>query len=225
MVEKIHGYIVDHDNRWSFIIAYIALAVILAIVINLFWLILVVAAHGLFEWITQRQFVRDRIGIAMRVLWELKLDIALILFALALEVYIEMVLGMVGLSAAARAGAQTGGRFVALQNALRGTLLSIDDAAQVVRMVAKRGGDEEGTDGQVALAGEEEEELDFEQSLADSGGRLGPWSGEYVLGDWFSIGFSILCLGLILVGPLLTPHDWSSMMEALGGQLDPWPWR
>ncbi len=223
MVEKIHGYIVDHDNRWSFIIAYISLAVILAIVINLFWLAMVVAVHGLFEWITHRQYIRDKIGIVMRVLCGLKLDLGLILFGLALEVYIEMVLGLVGLGAAARAGAQTGGRFVALQNVLRGTLLSVDDAAQVVRMVGARGDEE--TDGELEESEEDEEvEIDYAQNLVDTGGRMGPWVQKYALGDKISIGFGLLCLGLILAGPWLTSHDWSSIVVAISEEMQPWPW-
>ncbi len=223
MKKKIHGYILDHDNRWSFIISYITLAVVLAIVINLFYLTLVVAIHGFFEWVKHRRLVDDRIGVAMRVLWELKLDVGLVLFGLALEVYIEMVLGIVGLGAAARAGA-TGGRFVVLQNVLRGTLLSVDDAAQVVRMVGARDGDDaDGTDGSTEDT-PEKVALRLEREEAQKGGRLGPWVGEYALGDKISLGFGALCLALILIAPAITTHDFASVWAAIVDEMHPWPW-
>jgi hypothetical protein len=212
-MSRILAYIRDHDNRWSFIVAYISLAVVLAIAINLFYLTLVVAVHGLFEWIKESPAIDDRRARLAHVLWELKLDIGLILFALALEVYMEVLLGMVGLSMAARAGVQASGRFAALQNALRGVLLSVDDAAQVARMVAKRrreGGeaeddDAEGEDGASPLPA----------------GRLGPWAGPYGLGDKLSLGFGASCLLAIVCAPYLTHHDWSSMLAAIGAEMHP----
>lgn len=227
MIKKIHNYIIDHDNRWSFIIAYISLAVILAIAINLFWLCMVVAVHGLFEWIKQREETEDRLTVFMGVLWELKLDFGLILFGLALEVYMEMLLGVVGLGHAARAGVQAGGRFAVWQNVLRGTLLSVDDAAQVVRMVgARASGDEDGDldildgpDVESAVVAEKQ----APQPAPEKVSRLGPWTEKYGRGDKLSIGFGLICLAFILFGPMLTPHDWSSMLITIGSELHPWP--
>ena len=225
MWKKTREYILDHDNRWSFILAYITLAVVLALWINLFWLAMVVAVHGVFEWVVHRQATRDKVAILSRVLWELKLDFGLILFGLALEVYMEVVLGVVGLGAAARAAA-AGGRFAILQNLLRGALLSVDDAAQVVRMVAaKKSG--EGADGDLdVMSGPEVEEAVVESPVEElEGGRLGPWKGPYSRGDVFSIGFGIFWLVMILLAPyLLADHNWATVWAAIGGQLDPWPW-
>jgi hypothetical protein len=213
-MSSILAYIRDHDNRWSFIIAYIALAVVLAIVINLFYLTLVVAVHGLFEWIKESQEIEDRRARLAHVMWELKLDIGLILFALALEVYMEVLLGVVGLGMVARAGVQTSGRFAALQSALRGVLLSADDAAQVARMVVKRRG--AGADG-----GDDEAASDEDAKLLPRG-RLGPWAGPYGLGDKISLAFGATCIVSILVAPQLTHHDWSSMLAAIGAEMHPW---
>ncbi len=211
-MSSIRAYIRDHDNRWSFIITYITLAVVLAIAINLFYLTLVVAVHGLFEWIALSDRVRDRAERFARVLWELKLDAGLILFALALEVYIEVLLGMVGLGAATRAGVQAGGRFAALQNALRGVLLSVDDAAQVVRMAGKRG----------ANSNEDDRAPDPDEDEQAPTSRLGPWAGRYSLGDKLSLAFGATCVLLILAGPWLTHHDWGSMLAAIGAEMHPW---
>lgn len=217
--EKIYRYVVTHDERWSFILTYVTLAVVLAIVINLFWLAVVVAGHGVFEWIKQGAMVQDRIAKAMRVLWELKFDIGLVLFGLALEVYIGVILGIAGLGATARAGVEAGSRAAMWQSVLRGTLLSVDDAAQVVRM-AGRG---DGTDGELdILDGPMVDEYPVD-GPTDLEGRLGPWVQPYVLGDRLSLGFGLICLALILAGPYLTPHDWPSMMAALAEEMHPWP--
>jgi len=226
MIQAVHRYVIDHDNRWSFIVAYISLAVVLAIVLNLFWLSVVVAAHGVFEWVKHRQWVHDKVTLFAHVLWELKLDLGLILFGLAMEVYMEYVLGLAGLGAAARMGAQTGGRFVVLQNVLRGTLLSVDDAAQVARMVAARrnrlADGDEAAEPTAEEAEAEEAALDAAEEAAE-GGRLGPWTGTYSRGDKASLIFGALCLLLILMGPVLTPHDMASVLETIGAQMHPIP--
>ncbi len=222
MKDKIYRYILTHDDRWSFIIAYVTLAVVLAIVINLFWLALVVALHGAFEWVKQGAIVQDRIAKGFRVLWEVKFDIGLVLFGLALEVYIGVILGIAGLGATARAGVEAGSRAAVWQNVLRGTLLSVDDAAQVVRMA---GGAGEGTDGDLdILEGPVMDEKYPLEGPTDLKGRLGPWVEEWVLGDWLSIGFGVFCLLAIVAGPYLTPQDWSEILAALGEEMHPWPW-
>lgn len=222
MQTAIYNYILTHDRRWSFILAYVGLAVTLAIVLNLFWLAVVVAVHGVFEWVKQGALVQDWIAKASRVLWELKFDIGLVLFGLALEVYIGVLLGIAGLSAAARAGVEAGSRAAMWQGVLRGTLLSVDDAALVARMAT---GADDGKDGTL----EKLDEVDAAEKYPIEGptdwkGRLGPWVDDYVLGDWLSIGFGVVCVVLIAVGPTLTPHDWSSMMMALGEEMHPFPW-
>ena len=226
MKKKIHHFILTHDDRWSFIIAYVTLAVVLAIVINLFYLALVVAVHGLFEWVKQSAVITDKIAKTSRVLWELKFDIALVFFGLALEVYIGVILGIAGLGATARAGVEAGSRAALWQSVLRGTLLSVDDAAQVVRMAGAVGSDEDGTDGEIDIMDGPVLDLDDypKQGPTDWKGRLGPWVQPYNLGAKLSIGFGVLCVAMIVVGPYLTPHDWASMMEALFEEMHPWPW-
>ena len=224
MKEKIRRYILTHDDRWSFIIAYVGLAVTLAIVLNLFWLAVVVAGHGVFEWFKQGAMVQDNIAKFFRTLWELKFDIGLVLFGLALEVYIGVILGIAGLGATARAGVEAGSRAAMWQSVLRGTLLSVDDAAQVVRM-AGGAGDQDGTDGDLdVLDGPAGAETYPRPGPTDWKGRLGPWVDDYVLGDWLSLGFGALCLLLIVIGPYVSPHDWASMMSALAEEMHPIAW-
>ena len=222
MKRKLYRYVLTHDQRWSFIIAYVVLAVTLAIVLNLFWLAVVVAGHGVFEWVKQGAVVQDRIAKGFRVLWELKFDVGLVVFGLALEAYIGVILGIAGLGTTARAGVEAGSRAAMWQSVLRGTLLSVDDAAQVVRMA---GGKDEGTDGTLDLLEGPEAETKYPlEGPTDLEGRLGPWVGDYALGDWLSIGFGVVCLLLIVVAPYLTPHDWSSLMTALADEMHPLAW-
>lgn len=73
-------WVAEHDDSWLFIVLYVGLGLVLSMTISLFWLAVVVAAHGVIEWVAMgRQGIRDhRLG---RVLWHLKLDIGLTLVA------------------------------------------------------------------------------------------------------------------------------------------------
>lgn len=227
LLEKIHAYIVDHDNRWSFMIAYVSFALVLALVFNLFWLCLVMGVHGVFEWIKLRQEYDDWRMILTRVLWELKLDLALVIFALALGIYLEAVLGMLGLGHTARAAAQAGGRMAgraaAWQNALRGALLSLDDVAQVARFVVAK--NSAGADGDVEGVAGADGVVSGEGGQPEAGEPtiLGPWVRPYGLGDKISLGFGALCTALVLVSPYITEHEWSDVVEVVIEEFHPLP--
>jgi hypothetical protein len=72
------------------------------------------------------------------MLWHLKLDIGLVLVALWLGLYIDTCSAWPGSAPAARAGAQTAARVVAWQRTIRGVLMTVDEAAHVVKAVAVR---------------------------------------------------------------------------------------
>lgn len=213
-------WILSHDESWLFIVPYIGLAVVLSIVISVFWLLAVVGVHFALEWMRQVYIARmanirpGPLGLAARVAWELKLDIALIIFALVLALYMEVTLGLVGLSAAGRAGAMTGARagaqFAVLQRVLRGILLSLDDLAQVARVVVMRRKNENG---------EQAEEKAGEQVPDGTPGWRRPWSR----GDYITLGFGAICVILLLLTPVLTHHDISSMVITLAEELHPFP--
>lgn len=199
-------WVAEHDDSWLFTVLYIGLAVVLSIAISLFWLVAVVAAHGVLEWFAlERQGIRDRrLG---RVLWHLKLDIALVLFALWLGLYVEVLFGLAGLGAAARTGAQATARFVAWQRAIRGVLLTVDDAAQVARAVVARQGNNARNGG-----GE-----------SDSGGTRPPWRQPWSQGDKFSVAFGAVWAVLILAAPMFTDHTLASALATMAVDLHPWP--
>lgn len=196
-------WIAAHDDSWLFIVLYVGLGLLLSMTISLFWLVAVVAGHAVLEWFAlDRQGLRDRRP--GRILWHLKLDIGLVLVALWLGLYIDVLFGLAGLGAAARAGAQTAARAIAWQRAIRGVLLTADDAAHVVKAVATRGGGSRPV---------EPEAVDDRP----------PWRRPWSRGDKFSVAFTATWVVLILLTPLLTDHSASSALTMLASELHPWP--
>lgn len=219
------NWILNHDDSWLFMILYVGLAVVLSLWISLFWLLVVVAAHGVLEWVRQREIDPGIPGVLARIAWELKLDVALFVFALGLSIYMEPLLGVVGLRGAARAGVHGAGRFAIWQNALHGFLLSVDDAAQVARMVAARRA--RNADARNARVGSADEDGDpgvcGDGPQTEPFSKWGGWTEKWGRGDWFAIGFGLMCIGFILLGPVLTDHDYPSIVATFAAELHPWP--
>jgi hypothetical protein len=213
----LRAWIIEHDESWLFIAAYVGLAVVLSLVISLFWLLVVVAGHFALEWVRQGHAHGDRV--LARSLWEIKLDIALVVFALALALYMEVILGLVGLQAIARAGgvaARSGARVAAWERAIRGVVLSADDAAQVARAAAAR----RARGGAAAL--EVEVEPVQETEGTEIGGRL-PWRRRWGAGDRVAAVLGAACLALILLSTTLTPHTPASALATILHELRPLP--
>lgn len=204
---RVLHWVAEHDDSWLFIVLYVGLGLVLSMTISLFWLAAVVAAHGVLEWVAMgRQGIRDnRLG---RVLWHLKLDIGLTLVALWLGLYIEVLFGLAGLGAAARAGAQTAARTIAWQRAIRGVLMTADEAAHVVKAVATRNG----ANRPAQPAGEVPDERP-------------PWRRPWSRGDKFAVVFTTTWAVLILLTPVLTDHTVGSALAVLAADLHPWPGR
>ena len=198
-------WIAEHDDSWLFIVLYVGLGLVLSMTISLFWLAAVVMAHAVLEWIALgRQGVHDhRFG---RVVWHLKLDIGLTLVALWLGLYLEVLFGLAGLGAAARAGAQTAARTIAWQRAIRGVLMTADEAAHVVKAMAARNGAR-----QAPAAADEPPD------------PRPPWQRPWSRGDKFAVVFTSTWAVLILLAPVLTDHTVSSALASLAADLHPWP--
>lgn len=199
------SWIHDHDDRWIWTAFYVGGAVVLSIWISLFWLVALVMLHGLMEWLRHRLVDREVVGVAVRVCWELKLDIALVLFAFVVALYMDLVLGAAGLSGAARVGAQAASRAGAWARAIRGVLLTVDDAAQVARVLASRG--------------KSKNDGDVEAPIGYWGGWTQPWG----IGGWVSVGLGVVSLALILLAPLLTGQPVGEVFWTILGELHPWP--
>ena len=214
--QRFYQWVVDHDDSWLFMALYIGLAVVLSIWISLFWLVVVVAIHFLFEWVRQRHHQQRPFTAVVEALWEVKLDIALVLFALALSLYMEVLFGLVGLQAAgrmgavAKAGAKGGSRFAAWEQMIRGFFLTLDDVAQVGRAVLRGRSGEPTAEPMVD---------DTPQPLP----LWGSWVGQWGKGDWVAIIGFVLCASFILGAPLLTDHTWVSVWATLADELHPYP--
>ncbi len=204
---RVLHWVAEHDDSWMFIVLYVGLGLVLSMTISLFWLAAVVAAHGVLEWVAMgRQGIRDnRLG---RVLWHLKLDIGLTLVALWLGLYLEVLFGLAGLGAAARAGVQTAARTIAWQRAIRGFLMTVDEAAHVVKAVATRNRPKPAA-----------------EPTTEPADARPPWRQPWSRGDKFAVVFTTTWAVLILLAPVLTDHTISSALATLAADLHPWPGR
>jgi len=235
------AWIESHDERLLFVVSYITLAVVLTIWLGLFWLVVVVGVHALFELI--RQSVRHhRPGrVLLEAAWEVKLDIALVIFALALALYIDVVMGILGLQQAARAGAasaRAGGRFLVWQRVLRAIALSVDDVFNAGRFVrpmlrmrqrpapaeapgAEPGDAPQSEDSSAAPAVAPSEEAG--ESAAPEDPARSSWRKPWGWGDHLAVGLGVACLLLILLSPLLTQHTPLGAVQTLAAELKPFP--
>ncbi len=204
-----HEWVVEHDDRRLFIVLYIGLALLLSIWISLFWLVVMVGVHLLFELVRQSHLRRRPAAVLAHALWEIKLDIGLVLLSLVFALYMEVVVGVLGLNAAARLGSAAklgarGVRFAAWERTLRGILLAADDAVQVLRLLASRG-------------------RRAAPSPAQGGADAGETAPAWGLGDWLSVGLVVVSLALLLVAPWLTGQTPAQIHATLLAELQPFP--
>lgn len=198
-------FIVEHEDRWTFIILYVGLAVVLSLWLSLFWLVALLAVHIVFEIVT---FTPANKGLRLvgEVLWAVKLDVALLLLAFTLALYLDHVFGLLGLRAAAQAGAavrggtRIGTRAAAWSRGIRSTLLTADDAVQVARAAGKKGADEEPVPPEKPS-----------------------WRHRWGAGEWITAVLTFVSGLLVALAPVLTDHTVTSALEALGDELRPIP--
>ncbi len=216
-------WIHTHDDSRLFAVLYIGLALVLSIALGLFWLVAVVALHGLLEILRQRRLHPWWPGVLGRVLWELKLDIGLILFAFVIALYMDVVLGVAGLNAAMRVGARGGARLLAWQRGLRAALLSVDDAAQIARAAASRRRSQPPEAPQDPHAPHSQPASGFGSASGDVGSPFGGWAARWSRGDRFAIIFGGVCLALILASPWLTGDPVAMVWAKILAELRPLP--
>jgi len=209
----VEEWIREHDHRWLFVITYLGLAVVLSVFVSLFWLVFMAGVHLLLEFI--RHFRADRP--APRVLalaaWDVKLDFALVMLALGAVLYIDVVMGVLGVQSAARAaavtraGARMAGRVAAWERNLRAFLLTIDEMVRIGRAAtmfwSRRGG--------------------APPPAPAHGGNTAPWRHRWSTGDRIAIGLLAVCTLMILVAPLATSYSMPEVFEVLAAELRPFP--
>jgi len=212
----VREWIHDHDHRWLFVIVYLGLAVVLSVFVSLFWLVFMAGVHLALECIRHLRPGWSASQVLAHSVWEVKLDFALVLLALGAVLYIDVVMGILGIQSAARAaavtkaGARTVTRMAAWERNIRAFLLTFDEMIRVGRAVAllwRRRGK------QAAIAAVEQA-----AHLPTS-----PWRARWKLGDRIAIGIVVVCLALIVSAPLLTALSWSDVVASLAAELRPFP--
>jgi hypothetical protein len=214
----LRAWLRDHDEQWPFVVLYLSASVLLSILISLFWLVVVIAVHYAFEWVRQSHYRVGRRDIGLHALWEVKLDIGLAALAFALALYVDVILGVLGLQSAARVAtaARVVPRVAAWERNLRTFLLTVDEMARVSHAAYK---------------------LKFSRrrrgtASDEPAGPFTPEAQSAVVAAWRSpwgwadrIGVALVSVGvgLILLAPLLTPHDLASSVSMILEQLRPFP--
>ena len=212
----LYDWIVNHDDRKSFVILYILLAVLLSAFVSLFWLCFVVGVHYTFELIIQRDQGKPWRPAMAAALWEIKLDSALILFAFVIDVYMGVILGVVGISAGARVAATAGARFAGWQRMLRIVLISLDDLAQAFKAIGR------------ALTRRANRPATPTPLPDEPTPDAAPTpetrvQGRLAVGDILSLSFGAICAALLLLAPLLTDHTPSEVLGIIISELRPLP--
>lgn len=201
------GWIVEHDDRRSFVLPYLALSVGCSLFVSLFWLLVLVGIHLTIELARARRFhLEPRLG---RALWEIKLDLALLLLALSMAVYMDVAFGVLGLGASARAGgaaARAGARSSALRRALRAAFLVLDDIVRVLGIAVAAKGIGKGA-----------------QSHADVPPTTPPWRSRWSWGDRIAIALGAGVALLLILSPWLSGHDLEGILGILLAELHPFP--
>lgn len=205
-------WIREHDDRLSFVVLYISGAILLSIVLNLFWVMMLMLAHFVLE-IVRGYLLKVRQPF-FHAVWEVKLDIGLVLFALVVALYAEHVLALLGLGQVARAGQAVRGleaaaRFGVIERALRVVALTIDDFARLAQAAVKFG----------TRKNEPATAPPSAHVLCDV--DPGPKSSTGI-GDVLSLSFVALCLILITVTPSLTGKPGADVTVQIGQELSPY---
>jgi hypothetical protein len=214
---SLRAWLRDHDEQWMFVVAYLAASVILSIFISLFWLLVVIGVHFAFECIRQAHYRSGRRNVLLHAVWEVKLDIGLAGLAFAVALYVDMILGVLGLQSAVRvaAAARVGARAAAWERNLRTFLLTVDEmtrishAAYMLGIRRRRGSAPGATEAPAAGS----------SPAADAPA----WRQRWGWGDRIGLVLVTGALLLIVLAPVLTPHDVASARALIEDQLRPFP--
>jgi hypothetical protein len=206
-------WIREHDHRWLFVITYLGLAVVLSVFVSLFWLVFMALVHLLLEVIRHLRADWPLRRVIAFSAWEVKLDFALVVLALGAVLYIDVVMGILGIQSAARAaavtraGARMASRVAAWERNIRAFLLTIDEMVRIGRAAAmmwrRKGG--------------------APPVAVEPPPDAYPWQLRWSTGDRIAIGLFGVCTLLILVAPLTTDLSMPEVFSALAQELRPFP--
>jgi hypothetical protein len=138
-------WVENHDESLIFVVCYVGLAVSLSIFVSLFWLVVIAGVHFTFELWRQSRRHHGAGRIALEALWEIRLDVVLVLSALVLALYIDSIMGLLGLrsagqlATAARSGARIGIKASAWDKIIRSSIIVVDDGLHLLRVFLGKG--------------------------------------------------------------------------------------
>lgn len=194
---------IEHDERVSFFVPYIVLSVVLSLAAGLFWLFVLVSLHFALELYRHRGPAPTLV--AGNALWSIRLDLVLLLVALTVTLYLDTVIGVLGLRAFPQASAAAS-RLPSLQRLIRSGVLMADEVARVgAYFITLRG--VTGTETNVPVA--------------DTSAR--PWAGPWSRGTRIQLGIVVLMLVLILLAPWLTGQSVAEIAATVRSELSPFP--
>ncbi len=234
MKSAFKNWLIEHDNKILFVSLYAGLSLVLTLCLGLFWLILIVFIHFVFEIIKYRYNNSDWRYIVLNSIWETKLDFGLVLLALIISIYLDEILGMAGLGAAARTGTQCasrGVRFLSYQRIIRAIVLSLDEMAIAIKAIWCRQKQRKQSR-RVRLDGHSKQNLQMLQSEIEQASFSGsdcimktqtPWTGKWSFGDYFGIIMLLVCFFLIIGAPLILENytNWYALFGSIIKELHP----
>lgn len=211
---KIHDWIIEHDDRMSFTLVYVTAAVMLSIFMNLFWVAALMLGHLGLE-ITRHKILDHRYPL-LQALWDVKLDIALVLFALVVVLYSEMIFGLLGLGQATRASRAVTGvklltRVTIIERAVKVFFLTVDDLSRVTHLLIK------------SLRRKRPVILDTPLHLQEHEEHLP--DGKISAGDIFALAFGAICIVLIIASAFILPNGLVESLSIIFTELHPFPAR
>lgn len=207
-------WLIEHDNKILFVLLYAGLSLVLTLSFGLFWLLVIVLLHFVLEIIRHSYGNSNWRNIILNSVWETKMDFGLVLLALLISVYLDALLGMAGLGAAARTGGQCasrGVRFLSYQRTIRAILLSLDEVAIGIKAICcrqkplssknKAQPEKIKRQNMYELPGENEQTGLINKDFG--AGLKTPWRGKWGFGDYFGVSLFTLSFLLIIVAPFI----------------------
>ncbi|ASB49980.1 hypothetical protein [Alkalitalea saponilacus] len=230
-MQSLINWVSQHDNKRLFIVLYIGLSLVLSITISLFWLLFAVLIHFMFELIRQNQIYKKPKHIFLESLWETKLDFALVVFALWLAIYLDFIFGIAGVGALARVGVQSAShsgsvaakgaeisvRFATWNRAIRGILLSLDDAGNAAKAIyqsksSKKDSYESGYDANVINSNSDEN-----TKVSTS------WRNKWNVIDYMAVCLFLLTFVLIVLAPFILNISFAGIISVAMEEFHPLP--
>jgi uncharacterized membrane protein len=204
MAEPIGRWCDDHDERNSFVFTYILLSVVLSLVAGLFWLGVLVGVHFALELYRNRSLpAGSRLAHAT---FGIKLDVTLVLMALALSLYADLLFAALGLRAVPRAGSVVGrlsGRLPSLRRIVRAALLVTDEVVRIAAYFAASRG------------------IASSSSRAPVWRPHSPWTERWSVGTRLVMALGTVALFLLIAAPWLSGNGVQGTLSILAHELSP----